>query len=300
MEKNNWIEFQSELATLHRNARNSQGKIFDQMRDQCKMKLPVLISDLHAADPANPAFCGVSLLRVLGGTGLQEIAHTRTLAWIFDPSKNDEHTLGEKIFVDSLISWIQSHPGKSRVNFPPGDYSVQNVVPEKHTGTDRKGRIDLWIDGTAKVDGVDRVWLVIIEAKVEAELSDHQLGDYVDSAKAWKKKHKKSALNPCFIYLKERRKADRKDGRKADRNAKWVPLDFDTLVELIWEAVPTPCKTEPFSDGFYLVRLYLAGVLSDVVGWKLPIRASVGDAVNYSMFDYAQHLHQKLKISDQP
>lgn len=289
MEKNNWIEFQSELEKLHRNARSSQGKIFDQMRERCKIKLPVLISDLHAADPSNPAFCGVSLLRVLGGTGLQETAHTRTLAWIFDPNKNDEHKLGEEIFVDSLIPWIQSHPSKSKVNFPPGDYSVRNVRAERHTGTDRKGRIDLWIDGTAKVDGVDRVWLVIIEAKVEAELSNHQLGYYEDAAKAWKKLHKKNALNPCFIYLK--------DGRKADGNAKWIPLDFDTLVELIWEAVPTPCKTEPFSDGLYLVRLYLAGVLSDVVGWELPIRASVGDAVNYSMFDYVQNLHQKVKVS---
>lgn len=292
MEKNNWVEFQSELATLHRNARNSQREIFDQLRARCKIKLPRLISELHAADPTNPAFCEASLLRVLGGTGLQETAHTRMLAWIFDPSKNGEHKLGESIFVDSLISWIQSHPSKSKVIFPQGEYSVQKVVPERHTGTDGKGRIDLWVNGIAKVDGVDRVWLVIIEAKVEAELSAHQLDDYENAGKDWQKLHKNNALSPCFIYLK--------DGRKADGKKKWIPLDFDTLVELIWEAVPTPCKTEPFSDGFHLVRLYLAGVLSDVVGWELPIRAPVGDAVNYSMFEYVQYLHQKVKVSEQP
>lgn len=267
-----WFEFQSELATLHGNALKSQVDIFKKMRKRCITELPKMIEYLRKVDSMNPAFCGVSLLRVLSGTGLRETAHTRILAWIFDPNKNNEHKLGKRIFIDSFLSWIRSHPGKPKINFPPGDYSVKNVIPERHTGTDRKGRVDLWIDGTAKVDGIDRVWLVIIEAKVEADLSKHQLDDYQRTAKDWQKSHK-NALEPCFVYLSDGSEADRKN---------WIPLAFETLTELIWTAVkPDPGKTETLTDGIHLIRLYLAGVLSDVVRWDIPIEMPVGDSMNY-------------------
>jgi len=263
---------------------------FTQLRERSRTELGRLIRNLKKQDPDNPAFLSVSLLGLLHGTGLRETAHTRLLAWFFDPEKaKHEHGLPETLFI-SVLEWIRS---EYESDWPEGEYVTITIEAEKYT---RDGnRIDLWIEG--KVIAKDKSyseWLVVIEAKVEANLSKEQLKPYETEAKNWKNKNK-NRLAPCFIYLK--------DGTDADvnnRNNNWNPMSFVTLVEILWPKIKSAKITNSlqYSDGYHLARYYLAGILSDIEGWTLPLKVSNG-GFDYQKIDFARSLTLNGGVSNE-
>lgn len=283
-----WPMFQEELIRIisridsvneiHREDMKYLRPVFVSLRQRSQLSLAERIKLLKECDPDNPAFLKFGLLNVLHGTGLRETAHTRLLAWILDPQKRIEHEIPEAVVAPLLGRMHQN------MNWPSGKLSISNVVAEK-VACERK-RIDIWIEGSLITTAQQNYhWLIVIEAKLEAELSD-QLAYYELEAKKWQDQDTRH-LDPCFIYLK--------DGSKADFETKydWEPLDFRELVSLLWPGLKK-CKE---AAGYHLMRCYLAGLLADVAGWELPI-GICENVADYSMIRYLSVL-ENMKTKDE-
>lgn len=286
-----WELFKQELNTLvpkghianeiHQDDISILKEKFQQLRDRSRKKQSDLIKKLEKLDEKNPAFLSFSLLGVLHGTGLKETAHTRLLAWLFDPKKaKDEHGLNS-LFIP-VLEWVRPNN-----MWPPGGYEIIDVVAEKRTEDDK--RIDLWIEGKVKTGDVEKEWLAVIEAKVEANLRDGQLKDYEKEAEAWYEAQKTTRLKPLYIFLN---KGDLYITKK-DANQVWIPLDFMKLFELLWLKIKSE-KSNELVDGFQLARYYLAGILSDVEGWRLPLKA-LDSKLDYQIIDLSLILINRIE-----
>jgi hypothetical protein len=237
-----------------------------------------LIGTLKQDDKDNPVFLPFSLLGILHGTGLRETAHTRLLAWLFDPrqSKNG-HELPKDVFLPVLEKLLE----KSSLTWPTdGEYQVNKVVAERPTEKGR--RVDIWVEGQVTTNNLTKFWLVVIEAKLEASLTD-QLYFYEKEASLWQKeKGEQRTLEPCFVYLKDGSLTNEED-------EKWIPLAFTDLFDSIWPTV----KKFPDAAGYHLIRYYLGGILKDVAHWPLPlVKAS---SVNYQALSYLRSLNKNPK-----
>jgi hypothetical protein len=293
-----WNAFQKELDRLvldghipgetHPDRFSELGKEFSLLRRRSKETLNGLIDELKHRDEDNPAFLSVSLLGLLHGTGLRETAHTRLLAWIFDPNsagngKRPRHGLTKHLFV-AVIKWAQ------RQNKLPwasgGRYSVKRVDVEKCTTEGKK--TDIWIEGEVKYsDGSVREWLAVIEAKVKHQVTGDQLKHYQTEAMAWQKRGAKKRLRPWLVFLK--------DGSPAgdwDPGKQWTPLSFVQLFEILWPKI----RRSRDADGYQMTRYYLAGILSDIEGWTLPLEVPKA-GLDYQMLDLCKQL--KLKRSEE-
>ncbi len=210
------------------------------------------------------------MLRVLDGTGLHETAHTRILAWIFDPKKKSEHQLPEDLF-SGVLDFVTRE-----TKWPEGNYLVTSVKAERSTSDGK--RTDIWVEGTVTPQRRTKKWLIVIEAKVNAQLTD-QLHSYEKEADDWQKKGN-DRLQPCFVYLNDGYSVDDETLSKV-----WVGLSFIKLFEIIWRKV----NTHSSAAGFHFVRYYLSGILSEIEGWSLPLEAD--DHVDYEMIEFCNNLN---------
>lgn len=253
----------------------SLAEIFFDLRKNTANRLDKILGSLSKDEISlHPAFQPISLLKVLDGSGLRETAHTRILAWLF----NSEEDHGFECTPIRLLLGLLFDQGK--FPFAP-NYILSNIEIEAERAlSDGSGRrIDIWITGCARKTEIDVPvnWIVVVEAKVEAEESLDQLVFYEKEAKKWADKVKSSQskhCNPIYIFLT-------REGKLAKRyKENWLPITFEHISRIIWESI----KNKAEKPGFHLARLYIAGVLSDVCDWPLPL--SVEKSNKYKLLEF--------------
>jgi hypothetical protein len=102
----------------------------------------------------HPAKCPISLFGAMD-YGRLEVAHTRTLAWLLDPSK--EHGFG-RVLLDSFLHSLHID----------GKLTETKVTAErlfKSSSNTDVGRTDIWIEGRIR----HAQWRIVIEAKIGAK-----------------------------------------------------------------------------------------------------------------------------------
>lgn len=228
--------------------------IFEDCRDRAQRKLKISVSDIYREDPLNPIFLGVSLLKILHGTGLRETAHTRLLAWFFNPNENHGFDL---CLLKAFLSNISDEPWAR-------DETIEvTAIHAERKLSDGCRRTDIWIEGKVHPFDAeqDLKWLVVVEAKVEAGQSNFQLHDYAVEANRWfeNDEHK---LKPLLVFLTLNFDEIQNSGDEM-----WRQVTFKMLSEWLW----TSAKSIN-APGVHLLRHYISGILSDMYGWQLPFK----------------------------
>lgn len=213
---------------------------------------------LNRLPPDDPLFGHVSLFRTMD-FGRLETAHTRALAWMLD---DQEHGFGHQlleVLLRHLLGDSQFHV--TRVDRVDSEYSVEN-------GT---GRIDVLARGRGKRARQEDAWLLVIEAKIDAEEGDEQLAQY----DKWIAKNAHST-NVLRVFLTP-------DGRKNQTGSEmWQELSFADLTRVFRLASGLHDK-----PGYHFLRYYLTGVLRDICKLSIPVGAHCEDP--YTIADYLQY-----------
>lgn len=230
--------------------------------EDCKQQLGAELSKLG---PDHPVNCGISLYGAMD-LGRLEVAHTRTLAWLLNPNEK-EHGFGDALLKAMLTRVCNCD---QPLSFDMCTVAAERIYRNLVTGD--AGRTDIWIEGQPKNS---KPWLVVIEAKIDASEGSQQLDRYNLEIKKWRAEHRDGeVLRQVFLTT---------DGREATGCEGWTPASFSRLAIAFWEAVGSP----PPKPGHQFLRLYLAGVLRDIL--DLPIGNSDGKQHPYKLL---QSLHQ--------
>jgi hypothetical protein len=202
----------------------------------------------------DPLLCPISLFRTMD-SGRLEVAHTRTLAWLLDPAKNDEHGFGDALLGALLVRLAdRAHFDRLQVTRVACEHSVD--------GCEEKGRLDVLAEGEWACAGEHVSWMLVIEAKVDAWEGDGQLEKYDE----WLLAHAAGRVIYRVFLTPE--------GRPPEGGGdEWTALSFPHLVQIFRKAYPK-LKTAP---GFHFLRFYLAGVLQDICGWPRKVTANAPD-----------------------
>ena len=180
--------------------------------------------------------------------GRMETAHSRALAWLLDPR-------GEHGFGISIISALLEKVGFSHRK---EDLGVHWVTAEHPIWSDsnKSGRLDVLASGYKGASGKREGWLLIIEAKIDAEESEHQLREYDRWIEA-----NRVGRETIRLYLTP-------TGEEPTTNeACWTPLSSLSLASLLRRAL----HTVESAPGTEFLRLYLAGVFRSICDWDLPV-----------------------------
>jgi hypothetical protein len=210
--------------------------------------------------PDDPLHCPISLFRTMG-YGRLETAHTRTLAWLLNPLA--EHGFGDVLLV-TLIRHLISPNLFDTLN-------AERVISEYPIfAFGKKGRSDVFAEGTWQEHGKVVRWVMIIEAKVDAWEGESQLAMYENWLST---EHRWDEEIRVFLTPYEGRVA-------VSGNEEWTPLSYPALVRAFR---PAYAKLHD-APGFHFLRFYLAGVLQDICGWRWKTTADTNDP--YAVLDY--------------
>ena len=214
----------------------------------------------------DPLRCPISLFRTMD-YGRLETAHTRTLAWLLDPKKNEEHGFGDALLA-SLLGRLADRDHFDRLQ-------VERVVSEYPIeGSAGKGRLDVLAEGEWESMGERVRWTLVIEAKVDAWEAEGQLDKYDE----WLRNLPADRETYC-VFLTP-------DGRAPETGAEqWESLSYLELVR-IFRAVYGGLR---HAQGFHFLRFYLAGVLQDVC--HLPRNVGEDTADPYVVASYLKTVH---------
>jgi hypothetical protein len=206
----------------------------------------------------DPLKCPISLFRTMDA-GRLETAHTRTLAWLLDPTR--EHGFRTTLIAALLRRLFgESYSNALRVLRTASEYPID--------GGGAGGRLDVVMEGTWE-NGARNGWVLVIEAKVDASEGEDQLQRY----EAWLRSNAKGR-EPLRVFLTA-------DGHLPESGAdKWESLSFLELVR-VFRAEYSGLRDAP---GFHFLRFYLAGVLQDVCG--LPRNVESQNADPYVVASY--------------
>ena len=249
-------------------------------------KLRTTINELQIDDPLNPAFLGVSLLRILHGTGLRETAHTRLLTWLLNP--REDHGFGLL-----LLRAFMSHIAGDENPWGKDESLKCTFIQAERMLSGKSRRTDIWIEGTVHPGDfeAERKWLVVVEAKVESSESDEQLAYYEKEANDWFQKNENNSLEPIeplFVFLSIHGDEGQTVGDKD-----WITLTFQVLSDLLW----TAAKNKKDAPGINILRHYITGILTDMYGWQLPIKPETDNSANiYSILGFLRPHHKILTI----
>lgn len=120
--------------------------------------------DLPADDPLR---CRVGLFGTLD-YGLRETAHTRALAWLLDPKSSHG-------FESSLLQALL----KEIFDLADNPMLTEVRVHSELSGSESQDRLDLFLEGRwSLTNQQDEAWMVIVEAKIEAEEGLDQCARY--------------------------------------------------------------------------------------------------------------------------
>jgi hypothetical protein len=222
----------------------------DLVRIRCKK--------LHKNDPL---LCPISLFRTMD-YGRLEIAHTRVLAWLLDPRKDNEHGFGDKLLA-ALLGWCADRCDFRRL-------VVDHVTPEYTLEeSTRKGRLDVLAQGHWENAGERVSWMLVIEAKIDAWEAEGQLRKY--------DKWLLSQAKGREVYRIFLTAGDLGPTSGCDE---WQMLSFLKLAQ-IFRRVYYRVR---YARGFHFLRFYLAGVLQDICHFPRNIEEETADP--YSVASY--------------
>lgn len=234
------------------------GSRLERWRERSRKKLQEQLSRLPADDPLR---CPISLFATMD-YGRLETAHTRTLAWLLDPTK--EHGFGHAL--------LRALLGEMCCPLPA--FSVDRVESERSVALPRpgeRGRLDVCAEGQWQAGGG---WLLVVEAKIAASEGAQQLDDYDDWIDTVA-----SDRDVFRIFLTP-------DGRDSETGrAAWLPWSFSCLAGLLRNTSDGLRQAE----GYHFLRYYLSGVLQDVCGWKFS-RNEGAAADPYQLLDYLANI----------
>jgi hypothetical protein len=192
--------------------------------------------------PDDPLRCPISLFGTMD-YGRLETAHTNVLAWLLDPSK--PHGFAETL-LRALLNWHSDGCGSAELN-------SERVVKEHPIPG---GRLDVLAEGNWMDAGTLIPWVLAIEAKIDAWEGENQLAKY----DKWLDQYARGRrLLRIFLTV---------HGKAPEGGDKWKPLSFLELARVLRGPYPALKGTE----GFEFLRLYLAGVMQDICGYK-PLHA---------------------------
>jgi hypothetical protein len=212
----------------------------------------------------DPLLSPVSLFATMD-YGRLETAHTRALAWLLD---DREHGFGFRLLEALLLHLLEGRQiRRTHVERVESEYVV-----DRGSASTGKGRIDILAEGRWEESGEEVSWLLVIEAKIDAEEGEEQLSQY----DAWLGRYA-HATEVLRVFLTP-------DGRSAQSaQAAWQPLSFLDLASVL-------CRVSGLHDkpGYHFLRYYLTGVLRDICELPVPITADCRDP--YTAVDYLQKM----------
>lgn len=198
---------------------SSLGQKLKEWRRYARDKLMKWCDTLRREDPDNPLLCPVSLFGTMN-YGRLETAHTRTLAWLLDPTK--EHGFGNEL-IEALLAHVETRLGEVAQRCPRAIQveSVESELSFKLRSSRQKGRIDVFAEG--RWIDEDASWLLVIEAKIGAAEGEDQLAkieDWIEDG-ADDSKVLRVFLTP--------------NGRAAETGEdEWLALSFPEIASTFW------------------------------------------------------------------
>ena len=238
------------------------GSLAQRLDDWREASLRAVRSRLKEVLPDDPLRCPISLFGTMD-FGRLERAHTNTLAWLLNPSR--EHGFGSRL-LEALLNRVAG----DFANVEAVNVLSECAGPTRHdTG---RGRIDVLATGYWTRDlGRREAWLLAIEAKIGALEGKDQLSDYED----WTEKQCPYGTR-LHVYLTPDRRPP-ESGR-----GKWHQLSFQDLAST-FRVQLNGLHDRP---GYHFLRYYLSGVLQDICKWNVPIGDDCTDP--YSLLDYLE------------
>jgi hypothetical protein len=214
----------------------------------------------------DPLLCPISLFRTMDA-GRLETAHTRTLAWLLDPRKDEEHGFGDMLLA-ALLEQLAERDHFDCLH-------VEEVVPEYPLdATAGRGRFDVLAKGDWESAGERVRWMLVIEAKVDSWEGEGQLDMYDE----WLASHS-DGRETYRVFLTP-------EGRPPETGSDaWMALSFQQLVQVFQKVY----RRLTGARGFHFLRFYLAGVLQDICGWPRKMTADAPDP--YAVAAYLTAIH---------
>lgn len=212
----------------------------------------------------DPLLGSVSLFRTMD-YGRLETAHTRALAWMLG---NREHGFGKQLLEALLRHLLKGR----RIRL----IHVDKVESESlvHFGPARTeaGRIDILAKGRWEEMEKEVSWLLVIEAKIDAEESEDQLSQYDE----WLGRYYPQPTEVIRVFLTPNGRAP------GTGSAGWKVLSFVDLGSVFRHVLPGLQNT----PGYHFLRYYLTGVLQDICGCPASISSDYKNP--YVAVDYLE------------
>jgi hypothetical protein len=195
--------------------------------------------------------------------GRLETAHTRTLAWMLDDL---EHGFGFQLLEALLLHLLEGRRIRlTRVDKVESEYLVYCGPAGAEAG-----RFDVLAKGCWEEMGKEVSWLLVIEAKIDAEEGEEQLSKYDD----WLERYSQ-ATEVFRVFVTP-------NGRAPwTSSAEWQALSFVDLASVFRRVSGLQDRA-----GYHFLRYYLTGVLRDICG--LPVPISLDCENPYAAIDYLQ------------
>ena len=227
------------------------GEVLKKWRKNC---FDTLQSEFAKLPPDHPLKCPVSLYSA-SGHGLDEVVHTRTLAWLLDPK--EKHGF-KTVLLEALLQFASEKSGRLRVR--GNDVTARPERPYHSPRGEDAGRMDVWVEGRwapGRTEPIGRQWLLVIEAKIGASEGPAQLKRYDKEIKRWGDKNPDARAFRVFLTPKGDPATTSKEN--------WCKLSFLKLANLLWK------RRDWLKEkaGFYFLRYYIAGILADVLHYTI-------------------------------
>jgi hypothetical protein len=197
--------------------------------------------------PMTPLATGISLFEVMG-FHREEVAHTRTLAWLLDPGK--PHGFGSAL-LEIFLSHLRERAGDAGMEALAGmTLGVCLEVEAEHRLASGR-RLDVYVRA---LSATREPWSLVIEAKVDANEGHRQLSDYHGSV---------TGGRAALVYLTPdgRLPKDQKDV------GHWIPVSFAGVAS----AFLSGARGLVDAPGYPLLKMYLVGLLQAFCGIRCPV-----------------------------
>ncbi|OPL13151.1 MAG: hypothetical protein AVO38_14030 [delta proteobacterium ML8_D] len=285
------LEFAKEIALIYESEQAEKiekGKVLAKEYTDEKLKslLETFKKQYHALieetkfklDPDDPLFCKVDAFSHIEW-GLQEVPHTKMLAFFLDPER--EHGLGNLPIGFFLVAASLS---ESEIEIDLENYhqiSVCKVETEKWIRINGKNRrIDIYIEM------IKPKCRILIEGKIKGKQGDDQLSNYAE----WFKPEE----NDILIYLTP---------SEEELEDPWHLLDWKNVASSFC-ALANYCKLDQTEkeknslDGFQLLRLWTSTLLHHVC--KIPtVDCSLEDNSLIELVKYNSHIIKVKEILEE-
>lgn len=220
--------------------------------------------------PGDPLLCPVSLLGTID-FGRLETAHTRTLAWLLNPG--EAHGFGHRLVFPFLKRVFGNEAGRD-----PRDIEVESERPVSDLRGVNLGRLDILLRGTwTSLAGTPEKWVVLVEAKIDAEEGELQCERYeraIESSLA--------ADHNALVFL-----TPVGIEPTTEKIGKWQKMSFLDLACLFRNQLPSLTG----AVGYDFLRLYLAGVFRDLYHWSG--KAAGHETQNWMLFQEIMSLSKE-------